>query len=82
MAPLLMAHKAGEEEKVKAEELQNKRIMPDIRGMSMRKVLEVMKGYEIPVVVMGSGKAVAQTPSPGTVLGQRTRCQIQFQPVM
>ena len=68
MAPLLMAQKAGEEEKVSAEDLQNKRIMPDIRGMSMRKVLEVMRSYEIPVVLMGSGKAVAQTPLPGTCL--------------
>lgn len=82
MAPLLMAQKAGEEEKVSAGDLQNKRIMPDIRGMSMRKVLEVMRSYEIPVVLMGSGKAVAQTPLPGTVLGLRSRCQIQFQPVL
>ncbi len=82
MAPLLMAQKAGEEEKVSAEDLQNKRIMPDIRGMSMRKVLELMRSYEIPVVLRGSGKAVAQSPLPGTVLGQRTRCQIQFQPVL
>jgi cell division protein FtsI (penicillin-binding protein 3) len=82
MAPLLMAQKAGEEEKVSAEDLQSKRIMPDIRGMSMRKVLEVMRGYEIPGILKGSGKAVAQTPLPGTVLGQRTRCQIQFQPVL
>jgi cell division protein FtsI (penicillin-binding protein 3) len=82
MAPLLMAQKTGEEEKVSAEDLQHKRIMPDIRGMSMRKVLEVMRGYEIPIVLRGSGKAVAQTPLPGTILGQRTRCQIQFQPVL
>jgi cell division protein FtsI (penicillin-binding protein 3) len=82
MAPLLMAQRAGEGERMGEENLQNKRIMPDIRGMSMRKVLEVMRAYEIPVVLMGSGRAIAQTPLPGAVLGQRTRCQIQFQPVL
>ncbi len=82
MAPLLMAQNTGAAEKAGSEDLQNKRIMPDIRGMSMRKVLEVLRGYEIPVVLTGSGKAVAQTPLPGAVLGQRTRCQIQFQPVL
>jgi cell division protein FtsI (penicillin-binding protein 3) len=82
MAPLLMAQKAGEEDKGSNEDQSSKRIMPDIRGMSMRKALEVLRGYEVPVIVVGSGKAVAQTPLPGTVLGQRTRCQIQFQPML
>ena len=82
MAPLIMAQKTGEEEKASPADLQTKRIMPDIRGMSMRKVLEVIKGYEIPVVFLGSGKAVAQSPLPGTILNQKTRCQVQFQPVL
>jgi cell division protein FtsI (penicillin-binding protein 3) len=82
MAPLIMAQQAGEEEKTSPTDLQTKRIMPDIRGMSMRKVLEVMKGYETPVVFLGSGKAVTQSPLPGTVLNQKTRCQVQFQPVL
>jgi len=82
MAPLIMAQKTGEEEKASPADLQTKRIMPDIRGMSMRKVLEVIKGYEIPVVFRGCGKAVAHSPLPGTILNQKTRCQVQFQPVL
>ena len=82
MAPLLVVQKTGEEENNRSADDQNKQIMPDIRGMSMRKVLEVMKDYKIPVILMGSGKVVTQSPLPGTVLSQKTRCQVQFQPVL
>jgi cell division protein FtsI (penicillin-binding protein 3) len=58
------------------------RVMPDMRGLTMRKVLELMKEYEIPVTMTGSGRAVAQSPSPGTIVSQKTRCQIQFRPVL
>jgi cell division protein FtsI (penicillin-binding protein 3) len=81
MTPWVIAQKA-KEENVQSAELQNKRIMPDVRGMSMRKVVELLKGYEVPVDLLGSGKAVSQSPLPGTVLSQKTRCQVQFQPVL
>jgi cell division protein FtsI (penicillin-binding protein 3) len=82
MSTWLMVQKPKEEENLPSSELQAKRTMPDLRGMSMRKVLDVMKGYEIPVAFVGSGKAVTQWPLPGTALSQKTRCQIQFQPVL
>jgi len=82
MTPWLMAQKPKREENPPGAGFQNKRIMPDVRGMSMRKVIEVMKEQEIPVVLMGSGKAVIQSPLPGTALSQKTRCQIQFHPVL
>ncbi|MBI5606404.1 MAG: transpeptidase family protein [Deltaproteobacteria bacterium] len=82
MTPWIMAQKAKEEEPLSSTDLQNKRIMPDVRGMSMRKVLDVMKTYEVPVILKGSGRAVTQWPLPGTLLSQRNRCQIQFQPVL
>jgi len=82
MTPWLIAQKAKEEENIRSTDFQNKRIMPDVRGMSMRKVLEVLKEYEIQVVLLGSGKAVAQRPLPGTVLSQKNRCQVQFQPIL
>jgi cell division protein FtsI (penicillin-binding protein 3) len=82
ITPWVLAQKAGEDTGLSSEELQNKKIMPDVRGMSMRKVLEVMKGYEIPVALKGSGKAVMQSPLPGTILGRKTGCRIQFQPVL
>jgi cell division protein FtsI (penicillin-binding protein 3) len=82
MTPWIMVQKAKEEERALAADLKNKRIMPDVRGMSMRKVVELLKEYEMPVDLLGSGKAVSQHPLPGTVLSQKTRCQIQFQPVL
>jgi cell division protein FtsI (penicillin-binding protein 3) len=82
MTPWLMAQKSKAEDLPPATGSQDKKVMPDVRGMSMRKVMEVMKGHEIPVVLMGSGKAISQSPLPGTVLSQRTRCQVQFQPVL
>jgi cell division protein FtsI (penicillin-binding protein 3) len=54
--------------------------MPDLRGLSLRKVLEVLKGYEIELKVEGSGKAVQQKPLPGTLLTQGALCQVQFRP--
>jgi cell division protein FtsI (penicillin-binding protein 3) len=56
------------------------RLMPDLRGLSLRKVLEVLKSYEIELKVEGSGKAILQKPLPGTVLAKGARCQVQFQP--
>ncbi len=82
MTPWIIAQKAKEAENVSSAELQDKRIMPDVRGMSMRKVIKLMKGYEVPVDLVGSGKAVSQSPLPGTALSQKTRCQVQFQPIL
>jgi hypothetical protein len=48
----------------------------------MRKVVEVMKGYDLALVINGSGKAVAQRPLPGTVISKGTLCRIQFQPLL
>ena len=80
--PWLLAQRHLEEAGPLTGEIQNKKIMPDVRGMSMRKVLEVMKDYEVPVVLVGTGKAVSQRPLPGSLLSQRTPCQVQFHPVL
>lgn len=82
MTPWLMAQKPKEEENGPSSDPTIKRVMPDLRGLTMRKVLDVMKGYEMPVAFQGTGKAVTQWPLPGAALSQRTRCQIQFQPVL
>jgi cell division protein FtsI (penicillin-binding protein 3) len=82
MTSYLMAQKAREEESVRSADFQNSQTMPDVRGMSMRKVLEVMKVYEIPVTLSGSGKAVNQSPLPGAALTRKSRCLVQFQPLI
>lgn len=82
MTPWLMAQKTKEEETLLFPEQKNIQVMPDVRGLSMRKVLEVLKPYDVSIHITGSGKAVFQKPLPGTALNQKTRCQIQFQPVL
>jgi cell division protein FtsI (penicillin-binding protein 3) len=82
MTPWLIAQKIRPGEPPSSTDASNNKIIPDVRGMSMRKVMEVMKANDIPVVMLGSGTAVAQNPSPGKVVGQKTRCQVQFHPVL
>lgn len=82
MTPWLMAQKTKEEETLLSSGQKNIQIMPDVRGLSMRKVLEVLKPYDVSIHIIGSGKAVVQKPLPGTALNQKTRCQIQFHPVL
>jgi len=81
MTPWLIAQRRMGEPASTAEG-SDKRIMPDVRGMSMRKVIEIMKAKDIPVVLTGSGTAVTQHPLPGTAVGEKTRCQVQFHPVL
>ena len=43
-------------------------VMPDFRGMSMRKVLQVMEKRQINIQVRGSGRVIEQHPQPGQVI--------------
>lgn len=81
-APWVVAQRALEEGGPAAASQLNaqQRLMPDLRGLSLRKVLEVLKSYEVELKVEGSGKAFQQKPMPGTVLSQGARCQVQFRP--
>lgn len=80
--PLIQVRQEVGEDVMAASCPQNRRVMPDVRGLTMRKALEVLKEHEIPVVILGSGKAVAQYPPPGTAIGQNVRCRVQFQPLL
>ncbi|MDR2725132.1 MAG: PASTA domain-containing protein, partial [Candidatus Adiutrix sp.] len=44
------------------------RLMPDLTGLSMRQVLEVVSDHGLEVEFQGSGRVVAQMPRPGTVV--------------
>jgi cell division protein FtsI (penicillin-binding protein 3) len=82
LTPWVIAQRSLEEARLGVVGMEGRKIMPDVRGLSMRKVVEVMKGYDLSVVISGTGKAVAQKPSPGTVISQGIPCQIQFQPLL
>ncbi len=52
------------------------REMPDLRGISLRKSLRMLKGLPLSVSIEGSGWVVKQTPPPGTPLEKVTSCRI------
>jgi cell division protein FtsI (penicillin-binding protein 3) len=55
-------------------------VMPNVRGKSMREALYMLQGYDVSLVVTGSGVAACQSPAPGTRLRKNSRCVIEFKP--
>ena len=54
--------------------------MPNFRGMSMRQVLRVMEKRGLNVKLEGSGKAVSQSPPPGSVINTQDQVWVRFVP--
>jgi cell division protein FtsI (penicillin-binding protein 3) len=52
--------------------------IPDLRGLTLRAVLEESAATGLPVEVQGEGMARAQDPPPGGVLAPGTRIRVQF----
>jgi cell division protein FtsI (penicillin-binding protein 3) len=52
--------------------------VPDLRGLTLRAVLEESAATGLPVEVQGNGMARAQDPPPGDVLPPGTRIRVQF----
>jgi len=55
-------------------------VMPDFRGMSMRRVMQVMEKRGINIRLMGSGRAVEQNPPPGETIRGADEVWIKFAP--
>jgi cell division protein FtsI (penicillin-binding protein 3) len=53
-------------------------VMPDLSGLSMGRVVDIMGGYSVKLSLAGSGVARAQTPEPGAVLVPGTECSVMF----
>jgi cell division protein FtsI/penicillin-binding protein 2 len=53
--------------------------MPDVRGFSIRKAMEVLSIYGLKAKCTGSGLATAQDPKPGVALKAGTECKINFE---
>jgi cell division protein FtsI (penicillin-binding protein 3) len=53
-------------------------VMPDLSGLSMGRVVDIMGGYSVKLSLIGSGVARAQTPTPGAVLVPGTECSVTF----
>jgi len=54
--------------------------MPNFRGMSMRQVLRVMERRGLNVKLQGSGRAVAQSPLPGSAINTQDQVWVRFEP--
>jgi cell division protein FtsI (penicillin-binding protein 3) len=80
--PWVIAQRVLEQAPVQGEAQAKNHLMPDLRGLSMRKAVEVLKHYPLDPILEGSGKAVSQKPLPGTAITRGTRCQIQFRPYL
>lgn len=59
---------------------ENGEIMPNFRGMSMRKVLQVMERLKINIRLMGSGRALEQNPPPGQTIKSSDQVWVKFIP--
>ncbi|MDI6753383.1 MAG: penicillin-binding transpeptidase domain-containing protein [Thermodesulfobacteriota bacterium] len=65
----------------KAEEvLEEPGIMPDFSGKSLRQVVQTAQRLGLDLKLVGSGRAVAQTPAPGQILQGDTKGMVKFQP--
>jgi cell division protein FtsI (penicillin-binding protein 3) len=53
-------------------------IMPDLTGLSMGRVVDLMGRYSVKLSLSGSGVARAQTPDPGAVLVPGSECVVRF----
>ena len=62
------------------ESAQGAVVMPDFRGMSMRRVLQVMEKRNINIRLLGSGRAVEQSPAPGHAIRSIDEVWVKFAP--
>ncbi|MDR1395424.1 MAG: transpeptidase family protein [Deltaproteobacteria bacterium] len=53
-------------------------VMPDVRGMSMREVMELMSSFQLSVEYSGSGLSVGQDPAPGSQVEAGQMARIYF----
>ena len=53
-------------------------IMPDLTGLSMGRVIDVMNRYPVQMSMKGSGIARVQTPAPGALLSPGAKCSVRF----
>lgn len=66
----------------KAEEfLEEPGVMPDFSGKSIRQVVQTAQRLGLELKLVGSGRAVAQTPAPGQILQGEMKGIVKFQPI-
>lgn len=53
-------------------------LMPDLTGLSMGRVVDLMGRFSVNLRMEGSGVAIRQWPRPGTMLAPGTECSVTF----
>ncbi|MGD0566566.1 MAG: penicillin-binding transpeptidase domain-containing protein [Candidatus Goldiibacteriota bacterium] len=53
--------------------------MPDLKGASIRKAIEILKVYGLKAKCVGSGTATAQDPKPGVAVKKGSECTVNFE---
>ncbi len=53
-------------------ERQEEGRMRDVRGMSLRKALQVLDGFDVKIMIEGSGRVKSQHPAPGGEITEQT----------
>jgi cell division protein FtsI (penicillin-binding protein 3) len=56
------------------------KVMPDLRGMNIRRAMKILNQSGVRCRTQGSGLAVSQQPSPGAPLEPDTICVVKFEP--
>jgi len=56
------------------------KVMPDLKGMTIRRVLGLMQKSGVQCRTKGSGLAVSQEPPPGTPIQPGALCEVKFEP--
>ena len=53
-------------------------VMPDLQGISMGRVVDLMGRYSVKIRLVGTGLARAQSPAPGAILAPGTEVTVTF----
>ncbi len=56
------------------------KVMPDLRGMTIRRAMKILNHSGVRCRTQGSGLAVSQQPPPGAPLEPHTICVVKFEP--
>ncbi len=72
------APESGPPPKVAAKPAERLKVMPDVRGLTMREVLTLLQPSGVRCQIEGSGAAISQEPQPGAPILPGTDCVIKF----
>ncbi len=61
--------------------LRSNRIMPDVKGLSIREAVNKLANTYMSISISGSGMVVRQEPNPGEKVSKGSRCKIICEPV-